>query len=145
MSVLDVARAWLREEGLSSTDVAGESAVSLSFRGEDATYSCIAEEREGDVIVFHSVAPEPIPAARMSAVLELAARINAQLAFGNFDVDVDAGVIRFRTAIDVEGAALSAALVKNLCIANLATMDEFHPKIRAVLAGADPKAALNAR
>jgi hypothetical protein len=142
-SVLDVARAWFREEGWPC--VSENGALSLSFRGQDATYACIAEEREGDVIVFHSVAPESIPAARMNDILELAARINAQLAFGNFDVDVDAAVIRFRTAIDVEGSSLSPALVKNLCIANLATMDEFHPKIRAVLAGAAAKTALNGR
>jgi hypothetical protein len=143
-SVLDVARAWFRAEGWPCADDAS-GALTLSFRGEDATYACVAEEREGDVIVFHAVAPESIPEARMSAMLELCARINAQLAFGNFDVDIDAGVVRFRTAIDVEGASLSAALMKNLCIANLATMDQFHPKLRAVLAGADPRTILNAR
>ncbi len=135
MSLLDVATQWLTSEQW-RFDVE-DGTLRVPFRGKSGAWVCIAEERPGEVFVFTSVLGERVDDARRAAVAEYITRVNAALTTGNFELDWERGVLRFRTSVDVEGTTLTAALVKNACLANVASVDRFRPGLFAVLAGAD--------
>lgn len=120
--------------------------VRTGFGGHGGQWRCEAHAlEEPEQAVFWSMFPEPVPAESRVEMAQLCARINTTLAVGSFDVDLDAGEVRFRTSIDVEGADLVPALVRQLVLANVLTMDRFFEPLAAVAAGADAHSALAGR
>ena len=97
---------------------------------------------EDERIVFISAFPAVIDEDRRAAVGEYCHRANFGLAIGNFELDHDGGEVRFRTSLDVEGATPSEALVRNLVVANVLTMDRYVPGLLAVLDGTEPADAV---
>ncbi len=93
--------------------------------------------------VFVGAFPAPIADEWRAAVGEFCNRANFGLAVGNFELDVDGGEVRFRTAVDADGAVPSAALVRNAVVANVLTMDRYLPGLVAVLAGVAPVDAID--
>ena len=76
---------------------------------------------------------------------ELINRVNFGLRIGNFEMDVEDGVLQYRTSIDIEGEPqqLTPLLVKHLVYANVLTVDKYLPAFRALLEdGHSPYAAI---
>jgi len=129
----DVVLEFFRGENLTVV-TSDDGFMRITMPSERGPVSCALRADEGTgVVVFYSLCPIEVPAERMSAALELVARLNAGHVLGNLELDVDTGAIRFKTSIDVEGEALNEGLFANLVYANVASLEQMLPAITAVV------------
>jgi hypothetical protein len=141
--LLDVAKAFLSAKRWAFDQAKNEPVLRLGFVGKTARWPCFIEAKEPlGQLVFFSVRDQPVPGPKRAAVAELAMRINVQLNVGAFELNFDDGIFRLRSGIDVEGHGLDAALMSNLALLNVATMDKYLPALEAVLNGESPQRAL---
>ena len=131
--------------------IEGETAVVLRFDGDDDGWSCVGQALEDQqVLLFFSLLPVDVPAGRLPAVAELAARANFGMLTGAFEVSFDTGDVRFRTSVRLEalddGAyaelGLAEQLVHETVRTNVVTMNAYVGGLRAVVAGDAPAAAI---
>ena len=74
---------------------------------------------------------------------EFITRANYGMIIGNFELDFSDGEVRYKTSIDVEGAELVPAVIRQLVYANVLTMDRYLKGIMAVaFGGVDPEMAV---
>ena len=126
---------WLDGDGWSPEVEAEDGVITVSFRGDNGLWSCVATTVEDqERVIFYSLYPEMVPEECRPAVAELFTRVNFGLLIGNFELDLSDGEARYRTSIDVEGAELTDALLRQIVYANVAAMDHFFPAISAVIA-----------
>lgn len=141
--ILEVARTVLDEDGIRYEAIAGVTALRFGFRTELHQWACVVEAREAEgLLLCVAILPGLAPEDRRAALAELVARINVGLVIGNFDLVYDAGEVRFRTALDLEGAEAAPALVRTLIRANLATVARNIGAIQRVISGSAPREAL---
>ena len=116
------------------TDVA--EVLQTRYGGRTTDWVCLAEIREpGHQLVFHSLVPERGPADRFPEICEYITRANFGLAIGNFELDMHDGEIRYKTSIDVEGATITPAMVKQIVHANVIVTGLYLPGLLAVISG----------
>ena len=110
-----------------------EPAFRVFYQGENARLICFAQARqEEQQFIFYSYYPDTIPDERRLAIAEFITRANYGLVLGNFELDMGDGELRFKTSIDVEGTELTHELAKPIIYANVLTMDDYAPGIKAV-------------
>jgi hypothetical protein len=114
------------------------------FKGQSGEWQCQAWLRESNYqILLYSYLPVRIADARRAEVSEFITRANYGLVIGNFELDLSDGELRFKTSLDVEGSSIDTALIKQLCYANVLTMDKYLPGLIAVLDnGVPPESAI---
>ena len=141
--LLDTVIDFFTTDDWSYTKLQGESILQLGFQGENGQWHCTAQVNEdAQRFAFYSHLLTNAPPT--AALAEFIARANYGLALGNFELDYADGEIRYKTSIDVQGDALSTDLVRNLVYANVLTMDQYLPGLRAVLSGsATPTQAIH--
>lgn len=124
------------EVGWSLQQVEEQPLWQAAFRGDNASWTCLAQVREEQAqFLFFSICPVNAPVERRLAVAEFVARANHGLYIGNFELDMADGEIRYKTSIDVSGDRLSPALVAPLVYANVLMMDRYLPGIMSVIYG----------
>ncbi len=136
--------AFLQEDQWRYEEIPGESAIRLSFTGQNARYDCFGRVNEAhEVFVFYSFIPVRVPETQRLLVAELLARINYGLNIGNFELDMNDGEIRYKTSIDVEGGDLTPRMVETLIAVNISTADRYFPSFADVMyAGVAPMEAV---
>lgn len=108
----------------------------LGFRGKTHNYraALVADDPRMRVL-FYVVAPELIPPAKRSAVMEFLTRANYGLTFGNFELDMTDGEVRFKNSVDFTHTATTVGAVKRLISTALANMNRYHEGIVQILYG----------
>jgi hypothetical protein len=130
-----------------STEQVDDGTLRMSFRGDNATWTCFARVRAAQgQVTFYSVAPVTAPPAQRPAVAELVARANFGTVVGNLELDFADGEIRYRTSLDLGPEGLDgvpfARLFGRLVGANLRMMDRHLPALLDVIGGRAPAEAL---
>jgi len=93
--------------------------------------------------VLFAYHPLSIVSTLRSTAAELLMRINAQLAVGNWEMDMDSGSLRFRIGVPVSGQALSVAYITNLLNISLLALLQYHTAlVQTLFDGIDPLDAL---
>jgi hypothetical protein len=106
------------------------------------SWTAYFELREDDEqVLVYSMIPERVPVDRRTSVAVFLTRANHGLPIGNFELDFDNGEVRYKTSLDVEGAALEEPLVDHLLLANIVTVGRYLPALKSVTSGADPIAS----
>jgi hypothetical protein len=125
---------YLRSETWRFEPVEGAAALRMRYEGQQATWTVLMHARE-DLrrLSFYSVLPEAVPEPRRAAVAEYLHRANFDLALGCFELDYDTGRVRFRTSLDVEGAQLSQAQIRNYLYTNVLTCERYLPGLLQVI------------
>jgi len=120
------------------------TAFSTGFRGESARWPCIGRVREAhSQFIFYSICPMVVAEDRRQAAGEFVNRANSGMLVGNFELDYSDGEIRYKTSLDTEGTDCTAALVKQIVVANVLMMDRYLPGIMSVaFGGASPAQAI---
>ncbi|MEL7038229.1 MAG: YbjN domain-containing protein [Cyanobacteria bacterium J06592_8] len=127
---------FFTEDDWPFTKLQGDLALRSVFQGKNGRWDCYAKVREAQQqFVFYSICSVNAPEDKRQAIAEFIARANYGTIIGNFELDFSDGEIRFKTSIDVEGDALSSALIQPLVYTNVMMMDEYLPGILAVLSG----------
>jgi hypothetical protein len=121
----------------------GTPVLSMGFAGKNGKWVCYAQAREQQQqFVFYSVIPVNVPDERRTFVAEFITRANYGMIIGNFEMDYDDGEVRYKTSIDVEGAALTPPLIRQMVYANVLITDRYLPGMMSVIYGG--KTALEA-
>ena len=127
---------WFDAEGWPLDRHDDESWFRSAFAGTSATIGIVAQVREDlEIALLYSVPPLRVPEDRRVEVAQYLTRANYGLLIGNFELDMDDGEVRYKTAIDVENAELSDALIAGMVRANCATTDRYFPGLVAIVHG----------
>ncbi|HUP86926.1 MAG TPA: YbjN domain-containing protein [Acidimicrobiales bacterium] len=142
MPLIDAVREYFSSEDWPVMETE-DGVLETAFEGTTTAWPVRIHVFDEDArVVFISAFPAPVDDDLRSAVGEFCHRANFGLAIGNFELDYDGGEVRFRTSIDVEGSTADQAMVRNVMVANVLTMDRYVPGLLAVLAGSDPADAI---
>ncbi len=87
---------------------------------------------EDDVLILIMSAEARIPAKRRSSVCEFLTRLNWDLPFGSFQMDLSDGEVIYQSAIDVEDGVLSTTMVSNMISDAIRAVDNNFPGLMAV-------------
>jgi hypothetical protein len=153
----EVVLGWFEDDGWNLTPSDDGHTWVASVEGENGRWPVLVQVfADRGVFACYSLAPVSPPASRHAEVLAYLTRANAGLVTGNFEVDLDTGEIRYKTAIDLSdvdeadlaSGAVVRALVADLTYTNVATLDRYLPGLLQVVAGsasaADAVAAIEA-
>jgi hypothetical protein len=104
----------------------GMSVLTMGFSGKNGKWQCFAQAREQQQqFVFYSVLPVNVPKEKRLKVAEFITRVNYGLVMGNFEMDFEDGEVRYKTSIDVEGAELSPAMIRQIVYSNIIITDRY--------------------
>ena len=110
---------------------------SMSCRIKEATVRVIIdvfETEEWRRIMTFSIYPIFVPENRRLSVLEALNRINHSLVYGNFEMDMADGEIRFRTTVESE-ADIQESMIERVLNGNLSLSDKHFGALMAVTFG----------
>lgn len=145
MTLLESAEAFFKKEQWVYDKAKDASVLRLGFDGKHGRWRCFLEVKEAvSHLIFFSLLEPAVPEKKRAEISELFHRINCRLNVGNFELNPDDGMGRFRSGIDVEGFTDVTQVVKNLALLNVATMDKYLPSVNAVMQGETPLRALAA-
>jgi hypothetical protein len=146
VTILEAVVGFLRDDGWAIEDQPDDlPVVRTAVRTGESEWPCAALAREDErQLIFYSLYPSPVPAARRGAVMELLTLANYGLFVGAFEMDLADGELRFRTSVVVEDDAdPGPSMIRPVVYANVMAMDRYLPAIRDVCErGADPAAAV---
>lgn len=126
-----------------ASEVLPDGARAFRVSGTNGAWStCITPLESAEQVLVHSLIPGTVPAGQRTEMALLLTRASMGLVLGNFELDLDTGAVRGKTSIDVEGAALTDALLDHLVVANAVITDQYLPAIEAVIDGASAGEAL---
>src|SRR5688500_15171463 len=108
--ILDAALAYFQKRD-TAVMVIDVDTVSTPVTGSTETWSAFVAAREDEhQLMIHSVLPDDVPKNRRNEMALFLTRANWGMVIGAFEMDLDDGELRFKTAIDVEGTELDDAL-----------------------------------
>lgn len=160
-SWLHTAQQFLQDDGWPfelAEDEGGSGSMALltRYQGENGIHDITIEVDDGlGLVVVHVRLPvqliaddasdEEQIAEAISGVAELVVRLNAGLAVGGLDLDIDEGAVTFRAGMLLDGVPPVAAAVRNALYAAVQSADRYVPLVAAVAAGeVEATAALEA-
>ncbi|MDJ1172860.1 YbjN domain-containing protein [Roseofilum capinflatum] len=133
-SILENALAFFESEDWMVEKIPEQPALKLLFQGEYGKWVCLAEVKEDlEQLIFYSMIALKFPKAQESKLCKLLMNINYHLTIGNFDLNFEERILRFKTSIDVENCNNYSPLIKNVVYTNVMTMDRYLPIIMTML------------
>jgi len=137
ISWVNVTIRFFQEDQWNFQKLENQPVVRAGYRGEHGTWVCYARaDEEFHRFIFHSLMGLNIPPQYRLPVVEYLTRANYQLVIGNFDMDLDTGNVRFRTAVELQDdTVLTVDQVRSLAYTNVRTMDHYFPGVMAVVHG----------
>jgi hypothetical protein len=88
-----------------------------------------------ELVTVFAVLPSEVGRDQVADMLELAARLNAEVPVGSYEADAQTGLLSFKTGIDVQGDRLSEALLRQMVRGALHAAEWAEPAVRGVLGG----------
>lgn len=142
-SLMDIVLQFFEEEQWNFQKVEDKPVIRAGYRGEHGTWVCYAQvDQENRRFLFYSLMGLNIPGQLRSAVAEYLTRVNYGLPIGNFEMEMDTGVVRFKTSVEVPEGELTVPVVRALAYTNVRTIDHYFPGVLAVVhSGLSPEAA----
>jgi len=139
--IFDAMVKFFKEDEWPFQQVEDKPLLRTGFSGKSGKWLCFAQAREeAEQFLFYSICPFRAPPERRKEVMEFLTRANYGMIIGNFEMDLEDGEIRYKTAVDVESSQLTQTMLKNMVYINVKMMDKYLPGIKAVAeAGASPK------
>lgn len=123
--------------------LADSEAFVAPFDGDHGRWDVVTQVRESErQLMVYSLCPLSVPAARVPAMGEFVARANFGLVLGNFELDWDAGDLRYKTSLDVGEGDVDEQLLRPLVYANVLMMDHYLSGVAAVIGGSNPADAI---
>ncbi|HHW48059.1 MAG TPA: YbjN domain-containing protein [Clostridiaceae bacterium] len=103
-----------------------EFSGTIDYKGHKLTYFIYETAR---VFVMSTAYTFFVPEENYDKACREIARINSELTVGNFDLDMEEGVLSFRTYIDVGDEILIPELFERMLIGNIATAGKYYTDI----------------
>ncbi len=127
---------FLKSQEWQFTQVEGKNVLLFGIGGKNGKFQCIADLiEEENRLIFFSVCGANTPESKKQDMLQLLNSLNYQLFFGNFEMNLQDGEIRFRTSISLKHIELNRNFVEELILSNIITMDKSLPSIIGLMFG----------
>ena len=143
--IYDVALTTLAEDGWSLVEDPEKGLIQGLFEGQTGRFptNITALDIEGYLGV-HVVLPQRLPREKRDEALIYFCRVNQRLRVGAFELDLDSGICRFRSGLELgELDHLPAPLLRTLLYGALAAADRYYFGLMALLnQGVDPITAM---
>ena len=110
---------------------------SMGCRIKEANVRVVIDVFESEAwrrMMTFSIYPIFVPESRRATVLEALNRINHSLVYGNFEMDMADGEIRFRTTVESE-SDIQEAMMERVLNGNLSLSDKHFGALMAVVFG----------
>jgi hypothetical protein len=131
---INIIKDFFKSQGWQFTQVEGKNVLLFGIGGKNGNFQCIADLIEEDNrLIFFSVCGANTPSNKRPEMLELLNNLNYELFFGNFEIDLEDGGIRFRTSISFNHVELNIEFIEELIMSNIITMDKSLPSIMALM------------
>lgn len=136
--ILDGVQRFLKQHfeatGLEPLD---EESLAFHLSVDDGReWGCMAlAEEDAEQLMFYSVLPEQAVPERLDEVMRFVTMANYGLPVGNFELDLDDGEVRFKTAVDLENLELTEQICRNVVDLNIMLMGLYHDGAMAVIQG----------
>ena len=104
-------------------------AIDFEVEAPEGKWSCLMLLYGKTGIGFYSVLPTIVPASQRAEMAMYLMWLNNERVFGNFELDLETGEIRFKTYIDCESSPLNERILDRTMLINVATMQKYMPKI----------------
>ena len=143
-SITETVKSFFKQEGIKFEQMSDDGIFATGFAGRNGCFlSYVAIDEEERTILIETTAPVKAPRNIRLRAAELIARINRPLLIGNFDLNMDTGLISYKTSIILGNSNPHNDLVEHLLFANWSAMDKYFPAITMVVfANASPKRAV---
>jgi hypothetical protein len=82
-----------------------------------------------------------VPAERREEIARFLTRANSGLAIGNFEMDWDDGLVRFKASVDFAGTTLSEGLIQNAILSAMHAVEVYSKPLLQVVGGEKDAAA----
>jgi hypothetical protein len=76
-----------------------------------------------------------VPAGRRDEIGRFLTRANSGLAIGNFEMDWDEGLVRFKTSVDFSNTTLSETLIQNAILSAMHAVEAYSKPLMQVITG----------
>jgi hypothetical protein len=148
-SQLEIVRIVLEKANLAPQPILPDS----GFAGYSVTFDISEPVETGNAILLHETnlflfylnLRMTVPESRLHDVAECIARANYGMNVGNFELDFETGVIRFKSSIDFQGEYLSQLLVRNVILSAIDSISMYANALENVIQNImSPKQAIEA-
>lgn len=108
----------------------------VSFRDDFPLIGCLLEVYiDQQQFVCYLLLQPVVPVERRTAVAEFITRANFGMKVGNFEMNLDAGEVRYKSSLDFQQAELSEVLVHNTVMAALDSAEPYTAAFLGVVQG----------
>ena len=98
--------------------------LGMRFEGRAGAFECFVElRRPPGQLLFYSVLPTHVAEPQRLRMAEAITWLNESLLVGNFELDLAAGQVRFKTSILLGEEPLPVPLLRQMVYINVTTMD----------------------
>lgn len=133
---INIIKDFFKSQEWQFTQVEGKNVLLFGIGGKNGNFQCIADLIEDEnKFIFFSVCGANTPSNKRQETLELLNNLNYKLFFGNFEMEIQDGEIRFRTSISFNNIELNQKLVEETIMSNIITMDKSLPSIMGLMFG----------
>jgi Putative bacterial sensory transduction regulator len=99
-------------------------------------WNCLLSLQTAAGIGFYSTLLSPVPRQKHSQMALFLMYLNNQQLFGNFELDLKTGDVRFKTYLDLETCDFSEHLLDRTMLRNVTTMERYFPQIMNLITAA---------
>lgn len=129
---------WLEANEWSYQEFPDKGYYAMSFSGQHGSWRVIVDLSDAETLerlLIYSIYPISVPKLQRQAMSELITRANYGMTIGGFEMDFDDGVVRMKTASEMEKGAFSEEVLEQLFSCNLAVAGRYLPAIYGVAFG----------
>lgn len=140
----EIVKQVLEEAGLTPVPLDDAPGFAFGFKDDSPPVAGLALIYDDDRrFIIYLEFRERVDSERRPKVVEFITRANFGMTFGNFEMDYETGLIRFKTSIDYTRSQLRALQVKNAILGAMEGVEVYADQLLSVVEGKkSPKKAI---
>ncbi len=134
--MLKLVKEYLKKQEWQFSELDEKNIFLFGIGGKNGNFQCIADVFEDEQkLVFFSICGANTPIEKRNEVLDLLNQLNYNFFLGHFEMDNEAGEIRYKTSILYKHITPTEELIDQILMTNIVTMDTYLPAIMGVMFG----------
>jgi hypothetical protein len=127
--MLQIIEKYLQRIGVEYSIRDNDKVFDFEVQAPEGQWNCMLLLHGRAGIGFYSVLPIVVQEQQRAEVALYLMWLNNERVFGNFELDLETGEVRFKTYIDCECNPLTERMLDRTMLINVATMQKYLPKI----------------
>lgn len=136
MNVFQTLERYLLRIGVEFEVVEPNMAIEFTVEAPEGKWDCLVSVFSNEGFGFYSSLQEPVPSTQRSDMALYLTALNNQRLFGNFELDLDTGQLRFKTYVNCDEVDLTEGMIDRSMLSNVTTMQRYLPQLLEVMRAA---------